>query len=124
MARSRTSNAPELLLPLQRDAAEPLHRQLEQGLREAIRGGRIPADTVLPSTRLLSDQLGVSRGIVVEAYEQLTAEGYLATRPGGTTMVACIPIPQDTPSTTRPQRAYRYDFRSGRPDLAEFPRQE
>jgi GntR family transcriptional regulator / MocR family aminotransferase len=124
MARSRTSNAPELLLPLQRDAAEPLHRQLEQGLREAIRDGRLSADTVLPSTRLLSDQLGVSRGIVVEAYEQLTAEGYLATRPGGTTMVACIPVQQPTPSTTQPPRAYRYDFRSGRPDVSEFPRQE
>lgn len=123
MARRRTSNAPELLLHLDRQAAEPLHRQLEAGLRDAIRSGRLTADTTLPSTRLLSEQLEVSRGVTVEAYEQLTAEGYLATRPGGTTMVACIP----TPGATRPAASvgagYRYDFRPGRPDLAEFPRE-
>jgi GntR family transcriptional regulator/MocR family aminotransferase len=124
MARIRTSNAPELLLTLDRDGSEPLHRQVEHGLREAIRSGRLAADTTLPSSRLLSGQLGVSRGVVVEAYEQLTAEGYLAARPGGTTMVACIaaavaPRPEP-PAGNR----YRYDFRPGRPDLAEFPRHE
>ena len=124
MGRTRTSNAPELLLPLDRADAQPLHRQLEHGIREAIRGGRLSADTALPSSRLLAEQLGISRGVVVEAYEQLTAEGYLASRPGGMTLVACIP----TRAPERPERSpgnrYRYDFRPGRPDLAEFPRQE
>ena len=67
MSRTRTSNAPELLLPLDREGSEPLHRQLEQGIREAIRSGRLVADVTLPSTRLLSEQLRVSRGVVVEA---------------------------------------------------------
>jgi GntR family transcriptional regulator/MocR family aminotransferase len=124
MARTRTSNAPELLLPLDRATSQPLHRQLEHGIREAIRGGRLTADTALPSSRLLAEQLGISRGVVVEAYEQLTAEGYLASRPGGMTLVACIP----TQNPERPERSlrnrYRYDFRPGRPDLDEFPRQE
>ena len=88
MARTRTSSDVELLLPLDRESPQPLHRQLEQGLREAIRDGRLPAATGLPSSRALAAQLGVSRGIVVEAYEQLVAEGYLASRPGGATRVA------------------------------------
>ena len=83
MARTRTSSDVELLLPLDRESPQPLHRQLEQGLREAIRDGRLPAATGLPSSRAFAAQLGVSRGIVVEAYEQLVAEGYLASRPGG-----------------------------------------
>ncbi len=124
MARTRTSNAPELLLPLDRESAEPLHRQLEQGLRDAIRGGRLTADVTLPSTRLLAGQLGVSRGVVVEAYEQLTAEGYLAARPGGATTVACIPLRDAPRPPTAVESRYRYDFRPGRPDLGEFPRDE
>ncbi|MET0773323.1 MAG: PLP-dependent aminotransferase family protein [Candidatus Limnocylindrales bacterium] len=124
MPRNRTSNAPELLLPLDREGAEPLHRQLEQGIREAIRSGRLVADAALPSSRLLSEQLRVSRGVVVEAYEQLTAEGYLAARPGGATTVACIPARPATRPTVASENRYRFDFRPGRPDLAEFPREE
>jgi GntR family transcriptional regulator / MocR family aminotransferase len=122
MARSRTSSDTELLVTLDRDAAEPLHRQLEAALRERIRNGRLAAATVLPSTRALATTLGVSRGIVVEAYEQLVAEGYLDTRPGGVTRVArtavgVAPLPASlTPET------WAYDFRPGRPDVTEFPR--
>ncbi len=124
MARTRTSNAPELLLPLDRGLSEPLHRQLEHGLREAIRSGRLTCDTQLPSSRLLAEQLSVSRGVVVEAYEQLTAEGYLASRPGGTTLVACVTAPMAARPEPPPGTRYRFDFRPGRPDLAEFPRLE
>ena len=88
MPRTRTSSAVELLVTLDRATPEPLHRQLERELRNAVRSGRIGEGTVLPSTRALAAQLDVSRGIVVEAYEQLSAEGYLATRPGGVTTVA------------------------------------
>ena len=82
MTRMRTSSALELLVSLDRGGPEPLHRQLEQGIREAVRSGRLAAGAALPSTRALAAQLAVSRGIAVEAYEQLGAEGYLATTPG------------------------------------------
>ena len=82
MARTRTSSGLELLVELDRAASEPLHRQLERGLRTAIRDGRLAAAASLPATRALAAQLRVSRGIVVEAYEQLVAEGSLAARPG------------------------------------------
>src|SRR5262245_40201117 len=122
MPRTRTSSAVELLLTLDRADSEPLHRQLERELRDAVRAGRLGEGTVLPSTRALATQLAVSRGIVVEAYEQLSAEGYLATRPGGVTTVS-------GGVRTRPSRAvpaelhhYEFDFRPGRPDLDLFPR--
>ena len=82
MTRSRTSSDVELLVALDRRAPEPLHRQLEANLRSGVREGRYASGTILPSTRALAGQLGVSRGIVVEAYEQLVAEGYLEARPG------------------------------------------
>jgi GntR family transcriptional regulator / MocR family aminotransferase len=124
MARSRTSSATELLVGLRRDDPLPLHRQLEQELRGAIRSGRLPGEAALPSTRLLAEQLGVSRGIVVEAYEQLVAEGYLTSRPGGATRVGANVIEPVVPSTTRRgTTTHRFDFGYGRPDVSQFPRQ-
>jgi GntR family transcriptional regulator/MocR family aminotransferase len=88
MGKTRTSLDPELLLAVHREGPEALHRQLEQELRDAIRSGRLVRGSVLPSTRALAQELDLSRGVVVEAYEQLTAEGYLASRPGGKTRVS------------------------------------
>jgi GntR family transcriptional regulator / MocR family aminotransferase len=88
MTRSRTSSALELFVELDRSAAEPLHRQLERGLRAAVRDGRLAEAWALPSSRALAGQLGVSRGIVVEAYEQLVAEGYLVSRPSPTSTIS------------------------------------
>ena len=123
MARSRTSSALELLVPLRRDEAQPLHRQLEQELREAVRSGRLPPLTVLPSTRALAGQLGVARGVVVEAYEQLVAEGYLASRAGGATRVAQgAAQPSARPSALVPTAQFEVDFRPSRPDVTHFPR--
>ena len=62
------------------DRSEPLRAQLERELRAAIRGGRMRAGSKLPPSRLLAQALGVSRGVVVEAYSQLAAEGYLVAR--------------------------------------------
>jgi GntR family transcriptional regulator/MocR family aminotransferase len=52
--------SPELILPLDRERSEPLRSQLEAGLREAIRSGRLQAGERLPSSRELARQLGVS----------------------------------------------------------------
>ncbi|MDT0551414.1 GntR family transcriptional regulator, partial [Streptomyces lonegramiae] len=68
MATSGTSSAPELLVELDRDSKRPLHRQLADGLRDAIRSGRLTPGSRMPSTRVLSADLGVSRRLVVEAY--------------------------------------------------------
>ena len=122
MKRSRTSSARELHLPLDRASAEPLHRQLERGLRQAVRDGRLAPSSPLPSSRVLAGQLGLSRGIVVEAYEQLVAEGYLASRPGGATRVARAAVAAAPQRTLPAPPTFLHDFRPGRPDVTEFPR--
>ncbi len=124
MARTRTRFPTELLVELRKDDPLPLHRQLEQELRGAIRLGRLTPDSALPSTRVLAEQLDLSRGVVVEAYEQLVAEGYLTSLPGGATRVATrATVP--TPERSAPARApeIRINFAYGRPDVSQFPRQ-
>jgi GntR family transcriptional regulator/MocR family aminotransferase len=73
-------------LHLDLDGDGSLRSRCEHALRTAVR--RLPAGTRLPPTRTLATELGVSRGVVVEAYAQLAAEGYLLTRRGGGTTVA------------------------------------
>lgn len=77
----------ELLLPAAGAPARRRGRALQEALREAVRSGRLTAGTRLPSTRALAADLGVSRGLVTEAYEQLTAEGYLRSDRGAGTWV-------------------------------------
>lgn len=115
--------SPQLLLPLDRTRAEPLRCQLEDGLREAIRTGRLQVGERLPSSRELAGELGVSRGLVQECYGQLQAEGYLETRIGSATRVAAIDQPSPpAPEPAPPPPALAVDFRSGTPSLADFPR--
>ena len=122
MPRSKTSSALELLIALDRTSGEPLHRQLERAVRTAVRDGRLEAGTVLPSSRALASQLKVSRGIVVEAFEQLVAEGYVTSRPGGSTRVANAAIGRPNARSIGAPEPFRFDFRPGRPDVREFPR--
>ncbi|PAY10929.1 DNA-binding protein [Bradyrhizobium sp. UFLA03-84] len=69
-------------------AAGQVGRQLAQALRAAIAKGELKAGELLPSTRALSASLGVARGTVTEAFEQLQAEGYLESQVGAGTRVA------------------------------------
>lgn len=121
MAVSGTSSAPELLVELDRTAVEPLHRQLADGLRTAIRTGRLAADTRMPSTRVLAADLGVSRRLVVDAYSQLVAEGFLSSRHGSGTRVATVET-ASPPRQSESTRRYDVDFLPGSPDLRSFPR--
>ena len=107
---------------LRHDGDVPLHRQIETSIREAIRAGRLPRGSSLPPSRALAADLGVSRGVVVEAYQQLTAEGYLASQSGGYTRVAAGPAPPA--AALRQERAPRpaIDLSYGRADVSSFPR--
>lgn len=124
MATSGTSSAPELLVELDRDSKRPLHRQLADGLRDAIRCGRLAPGSRMPSTRVLSADLGVSRRLVVEAYGQLTAEGFLHSSQGGCTRVAAVDtVPSSRVRSDRARPRFDIDFAPGSPDLTSFPRQ-
>jgi len=119
----RTSSSLELLAALDRDGP-PLHAQLEMQLREGVRDGRLAAGVKLPSSRALAGELGVSRGVVVEAYGQLAAEGYLVVRPGAAPVVATLPAGAAPVKPATRSKPPRYDLRPGTPDLSAFPRAE
>src|SRR4051794_19815527 len=77
-----TSQSIELLLAVDRDGPQTLGAQIEEQLRAAIRTGALRPGAEIPSTRDLARQLGISRRVAVEAYAQLSAEGYLSIRQG------------------------------------------
>lgn len=135
-----------------RESNGPLYRRIYHSLKSAIRAGRLGPTARLPSTRALAADLGVSRNTVMLAYEQLAAEGYLASRDRAATSVAGA-VPAPAPAAASPARpaagnprlsAYatrltrnpahppagsyvsrpglRYDFRYGKPSMDEFPR--
>ncbi|WP_228979148.1 PLP-dependent aminotransferase family protein [Streptomyces sp. DH12] len=115
----------ELLAPVAAAPARARGRALREALRDAVRRGRLAAGTRLPSTRELAAELGVSRGLVTEAYEQLTAEGYLRSARGSGTWVgdaARAPAPGGARDLAPHSPGVRVDFRPGVPDLSLFPR--
>lgn len=77
----------ELVLPMDRGRAEPLPVQLATALRSAILSAQLLPGDDLPSSRALARSTGVARGVVVAAYEQLLAEGYLYAEAGRGTRV-------------------------------------
>ncbi|WP_260729911.1 PLP-dependent aminotransferase family protein [Dactylosporangium roseum] len=97
--------------------------QLVGALRDAITRGRLAPGTRLPSTRDLAADLGVSRGLVVGAYEQLVAEGRLLTRRGSGTVVAAVVTTVPKQRGEAPDRPVAVaPLRPGVPDLGMFPR--
>ena len=124
MAIQWSGLGPELLLRLDRGSGQPLRSQLEEGLREAIRSGRLQGGERLPSSRELARELGTSRGLVQECYSQLLSEGYLTSQIGSATRVAmgAHPAPAEPPPRPEPPPRLIADFLSGVPDLANFPR--
>jgi GntR family transcriptional regulator/MocR family aminotransferase len=85
------TSSPELFLALDRSRPRGLRAQIEDELRAAIRSGRLSAGSPVPSTRALAADLNVTRKVVVEAYDQLIAEGYLLARQGARTIAIAAP---------------------------------
>ena len=126
----------------------PLFRQVYLGLRGSILSGAYRDGEKLPSTRAMAEQLGVSRTVVLLAYDQLLAEGFAVGRGGsGTYVSAQVNVPRRARSESadaaparlsrfgsaaadawtrmnvpaRRPRALPYDFAYGRSDLDTFP---
>ncbi|MFI6582879.1 PLP-dependent aminotransferase family protein [Embleya sp. NPDC050493] len=119
---------------------------LARRLRLAISDGRLPVGSRLPATRVLAGELGVSRGVVTEAYRRLIDDGHVAGRGRGGTVVVAAPVsapaargPQETVDPPSMSALFvaapgadiydalraapsRVDLSPGMPDLAAFPR--
>jgi GntR family transcriptional regulator / MocR family aminotransferase len=121
-----TSQPIELLLSVSRNGSQTLGAQIEDQLRRAIREGALKAEARMPSTRDLARQLEVSRRVVVDAYEQLAAEGYLVLRQGARPRVSetAAAAGATEPEHARPAPPARFDFRPSAPDVSSFPRRE
>jgi len=135
----------QLAIPLLRTRG-PLFRQLYLGLREAILSGACASGEKLPSTRDLAEQLGISRTVVLLAYDQLLAEGFAVGRAGSGTYVSSgvfVSRPTRPEVSIQPRLSsfgstaaaawsavnlpprrmgsFRHDFAYGRSDLEIFP---
>lgn len=125
-----SSDAALLAISLDRNLAEPLQAQLARALRRLILERRIGAGGKLPSSRLLAEELSVSRVTVTAAIDQIVSEGYAEGRRGSGVYVAAhlpdyppaAPARREvgqgaTSSATAPVRA----FEPAAPDLENFP---
>jgi GntR family transcriptional regulator/MocR family aminotransferase len=125
----------------------PLFHQVYSHIRDAILGGGLRPGSRLPSSRTLAADLGVSRTTVLNAFDELTAEGFLESRVGsGTRIASTLPeallrpddtgpissiVPTPTRAAERPLRLKSLfplqpmtprPFQAGNPDLSTFPR--
>ncbi|TPL53533.1 MULTISPECIES: PLP-dependent aminotransferase family protein [unclassified Mesorhizobium] len=134
-----------------RSRGTPLNEQLFEQLRRWIRDGIVAPGARLPPSRVMAEELGLSRNTVVLAYERLATEGYVARRIGAGTFVetmlpednhpraetAVIPVsgPNALPAPSRrgqalldmnlpAERIETYDLSAGVPALNEFPYDE
>jgi GntR family transcriptional regulator/MocR family aminotransferase len=114
----------DLLVALDRSDRRGLTTQLQQQLRSAIQHGRLASGTLLPPSRTLAGDLGVARSVVVAAYENLAADGYLSGRQGSGTRVMPIARPTSCPPSQRTESGVDIRLIGGLPDPALFPRAE
>lgn len=101
-----------MLLPLKVNPQQKmtLQSQIFDQIRRMILDGRLRSGDFLPTTRTLSEQVGISRNTIVLAYERLIAEGYIQTRPYVGTFVSA-----EIPDTA---------FATSTDDVATLPRSE
>ena len=87
MAETHHREFSELPITVDRGLETPLQAQIAAALREAIDQRTLRPGEAVPASRELARRLGVARGVVVSAYEQLIAEGYLSASHGRGTRV-------------------------------------
>lgn len=119
----------EIPIELDRQSPVSLAAQMASQLRSAILSGLLQPEHTLPATRRLASELGVSRGVVVRAFEQLSGEGFLESSGAGGTRVAVRPDIQSRPLSERqprssPARNDMIDLTPGRPSASPFTHRE
>ena len=132
----RRSRAVDLHLVLG-PGSTPLPSRIADSVVTAIREGRLTPGDALPSTRQLALTLGISRGPVVAAFDELAAAGFVTSRAGSGTSISPgadeaarmgaashVPVrgPERSVPPPRPRRAARWDLRPGQPDTSLIDR--
>ena len=121
----------ELMIPLNTRSGVPMYEQINSYMKEEIRKGNLKAATRLPSTRVLAENLKVSRSTTQMAYEQLVSEGYIETVPCKgyyvTRIEELVEVKQAAGEDFRagleaaPHERYQVDFSPRGIDLNHFP---
>lgn len=140
----------QLPISVSRSSDTPIQAQIVAQIRALIDRGVLSSGTRVPSSRELSEQLGVARRTIMLAYEKLIAEGYLESRQSSATFVSALnprraihvdgggapnssesaPCPPALPSSATRNSPNLYvpahercelDFGIGRPDYRLFP---
>ncbi len=122
-----------LWISIDKTSGMPLTKQVCEQLRRKILSRELPPGTKLPSSRKFAQEMQISRNVVIYAYEQLIAEGFLESQEGSGTYVAegsSLAQYQEIAREQRQETQVRrrsfqdvIDFEIGVPDLSQFPRQ-
>lgn len=123
---------PMIFITIDRGQSISLTQQIYDQVRNGILEKHLKEGEKLPSSRELAGSIGVSRNIVLEAYERLIAEGYLEVRPKAGTFVALgtslsfveRAMWKDTPRKISDNRKTYIDFKAGNPAIDYFPRKK
>ncbi|HBC5385385.1 TPA: PLP-dependent aminotransferase family protein [Citrobacter koseri] len=104
----------------------PRYQQIARQLKNAIEHGELKAGARLPSSRTWSQELGVSRSTVENAYGELVAQGWLERRGQAGTFVSGHVRPEKTvatPAVFAGESQTPDPFQMGLPALDLFPRE-
>ncbi len=113
----RTTTFELMLHP--RESGTPAHRWLYSALRAEILDGHLRPGARLPGTRDLANQYGLSRGTIVNAFDQLKSEGYVEGTVGSGTYVSKI-LPEELLHVTRVAKAQRPTQRKPRRSISDY----
>ncbi len=118
----------DMMFRLDMESGKRLYVQIYEYIKSEIRGGRLLCGEKLPSTRILAENLQVSRSTVDLAYEQLVSEGYLEAKAGSGYYVGQVEelygfssMLQDSTSVKAERETYQVDFSTGAIDMSVFP---
>lgn len=118
----------ELTIELRTDSSVSLYEQIYAYIKEEIRNGSLKCGMKIPSTRILSTHLQVSRSTVQMAYDQLLSEGYIEAIPCKGYFIAEVEglynvklEAAKTDTVPVKKEEYQYDFSPRGIDLNSFP---
>lgn len=117
-----------LLIKLEKSKTIPLYEQIYDQIRRDITNGKLPIGMKLPSKRKLGDFLNISQTTIEFAYAQLTAEGFISSKPRKGYYVQAIeelayvqPVELTAKSIHRKKEDVSIDFSPGKIDTESFP---